>query len=114
MINFDVMQRTQRHRRPLGITWILHDGQSAGTLDFAEPNRTVVQRPAQNHADRATAVRDGGTAKQRVDGGTVAMLASPAGDRHAAASNCQVKSCRRDVDPPRSNWIAVSRVPRWQ
>ena len=78
------------------------------------PTVPVVQRPAQNHADRATAVRDGGTAKQRVDGGTVAMLASPAGDHHAAASNCQVKSWWGYVDPSWFNRIAISRVPRRQ
>src|SRR5438874_4748366 len=64
-----------RHPRIEGITRILNDCDPSSLLDGNESCRPIIERAAQDDADDARSVRECRAPKERIDGGTMTILA---------------------------------------
>ena len=82
------------------------------SLDLTQTDGSIVEGTAEYDADRASTVCVCGTAKQRVNSRTVAVLARTARHRHAPPCDGEMESGRGDINPARFDGIAVSGVCR--
>ena len=92
-----------------GVGRVLDHGGPAALGDGAEPAGPVVERPGQDHADDARAVRDGGRAEQGVHGRARAVLAQAVGQADGAGRDQQVAVGRGHVDAAGLDGLAVAR-----
>ncbi len=104
-------QRRVRHRVEGRVGGLLHRGRAPVPDDLEEPRRPVVEHAAEHHPDRARAHIEGEGAEERVDRGTVPVLAGATGDAQRALLEQQVVSGHRDLHQARGRDVAVGRGP---
>ena len=88
---------------------ILHHREASSRVDGVHAGGSVVQRAGKEHPDHTGAEVARSAPKQGIDGGTVAVLARPAGEAEEAVFHQQMQVGAPDVDVPRDDLILVGR-----
>jgi len=99
-IDVRVVECARRHAGIRRISRVLHDGHPAAPLDGDQVSRAVVEHARQDAADDTGTVRDGGRAKERVNGRPLAVFARSFGDTYVALLDQDVMIRRRNIDTP--------------
>ena len=112
VIDVDAPEDARRHLSSGGGGGVLDHRDPAARLHRHHPRRAAVLEAGEDHADHARPVGPGGGPEERVDRGTVAVLARPAHDLDVAGPHEEVAVGRREVDAPGSDGVPVERMHR--
>jgi hypothetical protein len=115
MIDGDIFNGACRHAGSQRLDWILDDRGAPACLDGGQAGRAIVQSPGQDDADGAPAEACGGSAEQRIDGGTGMVFLGRARQHDTAfgaqAHHSEVQVRGRHQDAAAFDQVAMARLP---
>ena len=106
-VDVEACDGARRHGGIERLFRVLHDRRAAQRLDHAQPGGAVVEHPGQDDADAGRTVFARDAAKQRVDGGTEAVLPRAARQLHPPILHEHVDVGRAHVDATVLDEVAV-------